>query len=349
MRLGLYLSRVLGGRIVAASLVLLALGLSLDLIKAAEELIAAGGAWALVHYALLRAPAMGAQILPLGVLVGALLAFLALARRSELTVMRAAGQSVFRMLFKLVPLAVLLGLVQHLLVDEGAAWSERALAEAFAGIADTPVARTGSRVTGRVGDAVVIGELATPGGAELAPLTVYALDGEGQVTGRVEAARARWNHGDWLLDEVRRIGATPEAGGPDLLWPTQLDPGVVRALASGAATATAREAAEALSGMAVATRSTSYYATRLARARSAFLVPGVMLMCAAFASFKSSRGPGGLKLAALGAVLGLGFVVVDGLFGSFGHVGLVPAWVSAWVPAALFGVAAVWILLLREE
>ncbi len=355
MTLGLYLSRVLGGRIVAATLVLLALGLSLDLIKAADELVEVGGAWALLHYALLRAPAMGAQILPLGVLVGALLAFLALARRSELTVMRAAGQSVFRLLVKLAPLAILLGAVQHLLVDEGTAWSERALAEAFSGIAETPLVQAGSRVTGRVGDAVIIGELMTPGGAELAPLTVYALDDDGQVTGRIQAARAYWydseegGEGGWRLDGVRRVGVTPDTAAPDLLWPTRLDPGVVRALASGAATATAREASEALSGMVVATRSTSYYRTRLARAWSALLVPGVMLLCAAFASFKSSRGPGGLSLAATGAVLGLGFVMIDGLFGSFGQVGLVAAWVAAWMPAALFGIAAGWVLLLREE
>lgn len=349
MKLAAYLSRVIALRVLAAAGVLLALGLSLDLIRAADELIAVGGAGALLHYAALRAPALGAQILPLGVLIGALTAFLALARSSELTVMRAAGQSVFRLLLKLVPLAAALGILQYLLIDEGSAWSERALAARFAGIAETPVASEGARVTGRVGSTVIIGELAGDGGDRLAPLTVYALDAEGQVTGRLEAATATYRDGAWHLGQPRRLGEVPPSPSPDLLWSTPLDPGTARALASGAATATAREASAALSGMVVATRSTAYYQTRLARAWSALVIPGVMLLCAAFASFKGARGPGGLGLSVTGALLGMGFVVVDGLFGSFGQVGLIAAWMAAWVPAILFAVAAIWVLLLYEE
>lgn len=349
MKLALYLSRALAGRIAGAAIVLLVLGLSLDLIRAAGDLVAVGGAWALVHYSALRAPGMAAQILPLGVLVGALTGFLALGRSSELTVMRAAGQSVFRLLLKLVPLAVVLGLVQHLLVDEGTAWSERALARAFAGIAETPAPVQGSRVAGRVGDAVVIGLLADREGSEVAPLMVYALDEDGHVTGRLDAGRAVYEDGEWRLADVRRIGELPRSEAPDQLWDMRLDPDTVRALASGEATSTAREASEALAGFVVPTRSTAYYQTRLARSLSAFLVPAVMLLCAAFATFKAPRGPGGLGMAVTGAVLGLGFVMVDGLLGSFGQVGLLPAWAAAWLPAAVFALAALWTLLMQEE
>ena len=349
MKLTLYLSRVLAARIAAASVVLLGLGLSLDMIQAADELVAAGGAWALMHYAALRAPAMGAQILPLGVLIGGLTAFLALGRRSELTVMRAAGQSVFRLLLRLVPLALALGLAQHLLVDRGIAWSERSLARTFAGIADTPAASEGSRVAGRVGSAVVIGRLADSEGTEIDSMMVYALDDQGQVTGRVEAERAIWREGEWHLVNHLRIGETPDSAAPNLLWPMALEPETVRALAGGQATATAYEAAAALSGFLVPTRSNDYYRTRFWQAWAAVLVPAVMLLCAAFASFKGSRGPGGLGLVALGAVMGMAFVVVDGLFGSFGQIGLIPAWVAGWVPAMLFSASAGWTLLMREE
>ena len=349
MRLALYLSRALAGRILGATAVLLALGLSLDLIRAADELVEIGGAAAMLRYAALRAPAMAAQVLPLGTLIGGLLAFLALGRRSELTVIRAAGQSVFRMLVKLAPLALVLGLVQHLLVDEGTSWSERALGRAFPGIAETPAPAPGKRLAGRVGDAVVIGRLADRDGVEIAPLTVYALDAEGQVTGRVEASRALHIDIGWRLEGARRIGETPEGPAPDLLWPTALDPETVRALASGEVSSTAREAASALAGTTVATRSTAYYETRLARAVSAAVIPAMMLLCAAFASFKTARGPGGLGIVAFGAALGLAFIAVDGLFNSFGKVGLIPAWAAAWVPAGVFGLTALWALLLREE
>lgn len=292
---------------------------------------------------------MAAQILPLGVLLGGLTGFMALGRRSELTVMRAAGQSVFRLLLKLVPLVVVLGVMQHLLVDRGIAWSERLLGAAFAGIADAPAANPGERVAGRVGDAVVIARLADREGTALEPLMVYALDEAGQVTGRIEATRAIWSDGDWRLADVRRVGRVPAAEAPDMLWRTALEPDTVRALAAGEATATSSEAAAALKGFVVPTRSTAYYETRLARARAAFLVPAVMLLCAGFAAFQSARGPGGLTLAAIGAVLGLGFVVADGVAGSFGQLGVIPAWAAAWTPPLIFAVVAVWTLLMREE
>ena len=346
MTLARYLSGVLGVRILAAGLVLLALGLSLDLIKAADALIRTGGAGALVRYAALRAPAMGATILPLAVLVGGVVGFLTLGRRSELTVMRAAGQPVFALVLRLVPLAVALGIGHHLLVAEGAAWSERALADRFGAVAETPVPEPGARVMVRIDRAVVIGRLARHDGRALAPVTVYVLDPEGRITGRVEAAYARHDDGQWSLSEARRTGPLP---GPAGDWQSRLTPGDVRALATGARAASAAEAADALSGLAVATRSRAYYATRLAQSRAAFAVPALMLICAAFASFTAPRGPGGLGLTLLGTGIGLGFVTIEGLFSSFGKVALMPAGLAAWGPVVLFASLAAWLLLIREE
>ena len=349
MTLGLYLSRLLALRILAAAAALVALGVSLDLIRSADALIVQGGAWALVHYALLRAPAMAAQVLPLAVLVGGVTGFFALGRRAELTVMRAAGQSVFRLLARLLPLAAVLGLAQHLLIDRGIAWSERALAEAYGEIAELGIPEEGARVAGRIGGAVVIGRLASRDGAMLAPLTVYALDAEGQVTGRIEGADAAFQGGQWQLEDVRRVGELPGSATLDRLWRTALAPATVLAMAGGEATATSGEAAAALQGLALATRSIGYYATRIAQSQAAFVVPAVILLFAGFASFKGPRGPAGLGMAVAGTVLGLGFVLADGIFGSLGQMGILGPAVAAWTPAALFAVAGAWALLLKEE
>ncbi len=349
MKLGLYLSRMLAFRILAAAGVLVAVGLSLDLIRSADALILKGGAWALAHYSLLRAPAMAAQVLPLAVLVGGVLAFLALGRRAELTVMRAAGQSVFRLLARLLPLAAVLGLAQHLLIDRGIAWSERALGEAYGDIAELGIPDEGARIAGRIDGAVVIGRLASRDGAMLAPLTVYALDAEGQVTGRIEASDARFQSGHWQLGGVRRVGEIPGSATLDRRWQTALAPATVLAMAGGGATATSGEAADALAGLALATRSNGYYATRIAQSHAAVVVPAIMLLLAAFASFKGPRGPSGLWMAVTGTVLGLCFVMVDGIFGSLGQMGILGPAVAAWTPAALFAIAGSWVLLLKEE
>jgi lipopolysaccharide export system permease protein len=349
MRLGLYLSRLLLLRIVAAAGVLVGLGLSLDLIRSADALVMAGGAGALAHYALLRAPAIAAQVLPLAVLVGGVTGFLALGRRAELTVMRAAGQSVFRLLARLLPLAVALGLVQHLLIDRGTPWSERKLAEAYGEIAELDIPDKGARVAGRIDGAVVIGRLASRDGAMLAPLTIYGLDAEGQVTGRIEAAEAHYRSDHWELAGVRRVGEMPGRTTLDFLWETALAPATVLAMAGGEAAATSGEATAALQGLAVATRSIGYYTTRIARSKVAYVVPAIMLLFAAFASFKGPRGSAGLGMAVAGTVLGLCFVLLDGIFGSLGQLGILGPAVAAWTPAALFTIAGSWILLLKEE
>lgn len=349
MRLGIYLSRMLAIRILAAAGILGGLGVSLDLIRSADALILEGGAAALAHYAFLRAPAIAAHVLPIAVLAGGVIGFLALGRRGELTVMRAAGQSVFRLVARLLPLAAALGLSQHLLIDRGIAWSERALGEGYGEIAELGMPKEGARVAGRIEGAVVVGRLASRDGDMLAPLTVYALDADGQVTGRIEAADARFHRDHWELRGVRRVGEVPGSVALDLLWETALAPATVLAMAGREATATSGEAAAVLAGLALAARSEAYYATRIARSHSAFVVPAIMLLFAGFASFTGPRGPAGIGMAVTGTALGLGFVMLDGVFGSLGQMGLVAPPVAAWAPAALFAIVGSWLLLLKEE
>lgn len=346
MTLARYLCVGLGWRILAAGAVLLVLGVSLELIRSADALVRAGGSAALIEFAALGAPAMAARILPLAVLVGAMTGFLALARRGELTAMRAAGQSAFALLLRLLPLALALGAAHHLLVAEGSAWSARALAARFGEAADAPVPEAGARVAGRIGGAVIVGRLARADGRALAPVRIYALDPQGRITGRIDAARARHAAGRWVLSEERRVGTVPGATGE---WASALGPADVRALASGQRMAGAGEAAAALAGGAVATRSRAYYRTRLAQSRAAVTVPAVMLVCAAFASFLAPRGGAGLGRAALGAAIGLGFVTTAGLFASLGQVGLLPAGLAAWGPVVVFSSLAAWLLLIGEE
>ncbi len=340
MTLALYLGRAVGLRVLAVAAVLMLLGLSLDLLKLADGLVAEAGAGALFRYGWLRAPALAVTILPLAVLLGGLLGFSALARRGELTVMRAGGLSMRALLARLLPLALLLGAGNALLVDRAAAWSERALARAFGEVADAPTAAVGDRVVARVDDDVVLARLARRDGARLAAVTIFELDAEGQVTGRTEAARAAFEGESWRLEAVRTPG---EAGAPAnaTIWSTALTPATVRGLAAGGATTSAAEAARALAGSAIAIRSASYYRLRIAQSRAAVAAPAVMLVLAALAGLATGRDDSGLGLAAAGFGLGLGFVAFDGAFGAFGQIGLLPTAVAAYAPTVVFAAAGI--------
>ena len=106
MTLSLYVMRVLGVRIVAALLVLVATLQLIDLLDATDAIIARNlGAEGVVHYALLRLPRMVAQAAPLAVLAGALFGFTKLARDSEVTAMRATGLSSYRLTSMAAPVA----------------------------------------------------------------------------------------------------------------------------------------------------------------------------------------------------------------------------------------------------
>ena len=98
MTLALYLSRHVGVRIVAVLAGFVALGLSLDMLENAADIIERRGLAGLGEYALLRAPLVLVTILPLGVLFGAALAFLSLAARNEMVVLRTAGYNTVRAL-----------------------------------------------------------------------------------------------------------------------------------------------------------------------------------------------------------------------------------------------------------
>jgi len=345
--LGLYLSRILAGRILAVAFVLVALGTSLEVIQFADRLVETGGAGALLTYARLSAPAMLATVLPLAILLGGLTGFLALGLRSELTVIRASGESLFGLLRRLLPLAVMLGALNNVLVDRAPAWSAAALGEAFGEIVDVPAAEAGDRVMSRAGGQVLVARLARPDGTALAPVTVFVLDEGGAVHGRLRADRAVFTGGQWQLADIRRFGHTAGLVSEGAIWRTRLVPGDVRALASGGHVASAAEAAAALSGTAIATRSAAYYRTRIWRARAAVAVPPVMILLSALAAFSMTRG-GGLRLAVLGGTLGFCFVAFEGMVASLGQIGMLPAPMAALGPILLAAGAGASILLVKE-
>ena len=131
MTMALYLSRQVAVRILAVLTGLVALGLSLDMMENSAEIIDLYGVGGLGHYALLRAPLILVTILPLGVLVGAALAFLTLAVRCEMVVLRAVGYNTVRVLLMLLPLAVLCGTAQSQLAGRLGPAAEEALVERF--------------------------------------------------------------------------------------------------------------------------------------------------------------------------------------------------------------------------
>ncbi|MCL5775974.1 LptF/LptG family permease [Limibaculum sp. FT325] len=348
MRLGLYLSRQVGLAVAGTGGVLMVLALGLDLLDTATDLLDLGGFAALARYSALRLPLIGVTVLPIAVLTGGAIAFFALAARSELVVMRAAGLNTLRLLLMLAPLSVLIGIGYGFLSDAIAARAERALVRSFPELVGNPTARL---VWARAPDEIVrIGSAEASGGV-LSDVSIFALDEGGLILSRTDAGGAVYRRDGWELTgtvTVTGIGAGhSEAAGR--VWTTRLRPADVRTLAARPEFVGADRAAQVLAGIAYGARGAAFYQTRLWRGWIAAAVPTIMLLFAAAAGFGLTRSGGRGWLAAGGVATGFLFIATDGFLISLGASGAMDPLLAVVSAPALFAGLGLWSIILLEE
>lgn len=348
MTMGLYLTRQVGGRILAVLAGFVLLGLSLDMLETSTDLLDGHGLAGLAHYALLRAPLILLTIFPLGVLIGASLAFLALAARSEMVVLRAAGLNTVRVVLLLAPLALICGAVQNQLAARIGPAAEQALVERFPDLFGSREIE--SEVWLRDWRAVIrIGRTAADG-ATLRDVSIFETATEGALERRIDAAVARYTGEAWRLEDVtvRRSGEPAERLAA-LQWETRLTPAGVLGAARRPDLVAAEDVRRILAGERPGARGTPYYLVQLWHGYAAFVVPAVMLLFGAMASFGLARSGGGARHVALGITGGAVFVLVDGVLTSLGQVGAMQAVLAAFIAPATFFVVGLWSIVVIEE
>ena len=348
MTLALYLSRQVGARILAVLTGLSALGLSLDMLENSTEILETYGMSGLGWYALLRAPLILATILPLGVLVGAALGFLALAVRHEMLVLRAAGYNTARVLLMLLPLALACGVGQSQLSGRLGPAAEQALAIRFPAMfkskaIDKEVWLRDAKVVIRVGRTAA-------DGATLSDISIFETDVRGALEQRIDAKVARYAGDSWQLEEAN-VQRPSEAAAElaSMPWVTRLTPAGILGAARRPDLIDSGELRQILSGALPAGRGTPFYSVQLWRGYSAIVMPSVMFIFGAMASFGLNRSGGGLGRVALGLIGGAVFVLVDGVFNSLGEVGALSAVVAAFLAPGLFFVIGLWSIVIIEE
>lgn len=348
MRLALYLSRQIAARIVAVLLGFLALGLGLDLLENAAGILDRRGAEGLAEYALFRAPLILLTVLPIGVLVGAAFAFLTLAIRSEMVILRAAGLNTSRILMLLLPLAILLGAAQSLLAARVAPAAEEALSERFPDVLDVP--EIAEMVWLHDWTAEIRIARIEEKGAVLKGVEMFRLDAAGALTEKLSAAAIRFADGRWQMDDVTvtRPNALPERLATTE-WTTRLTPATILRASRRPVLVDAGEVQEVLAGELPGGRGIPFYAVQFWRRYAAYLVPLVMLTFAAMASFGLSRSGGGMRYIAYGLGGGALFMVVDGVLNSLGQIGALGPALAVFVAPAIFLLVGLWTIVYIEE
>ena len=348
MTMGLYLTRLVGARVLAVLAGFLVLGLTFDIAETSNEIVDDHGLAGLAEYAMLRAPVILLTIMPLGILTGAVLAFLTLAARSEMVVVRATGLNTLRVVGLLVPLALVLGVFQNQLATRIGPWAEQALVLRFPALFEGEAIE--EEVWLRDWEAIVRIGGATADATELRDVSIFETAPSGELLRRIDAARARYLGEDWRLTDVtvQRVRRGPEPL-ESMIWHTRLTPAGILGAARRPDLIAAEDVRRILAGEKPAARGTPYYLVQLWRSYAALAVPTVMMLFAALASFGLARSGGGARFVGLGVAMGAGFVLVDGVFTSLGQVGAMQASLAALVAPAVFLVAGVWTIVVIEE
>lgn len=331
----------------------------LDLLNRSSDIMAAEGAgWAsMVRYVSLRAPQIASQFTPFAALLAVVATLSMLNIRSEVTVMRAAGMSVHRVLFPIgfvcAGVAAAHFIYHEALVVPASAkldyWeaNDYALEASLDGgvRADVRLAYGGEFIraesAARLEGAVV----------RLKEVAIDAFGPDGLIARKTVAESARYEDGGWrLFDatvydadelEARRLAS--------LAWPTALDPDLLFALSlnpdrTPLAELSAKIAQLRADGTDARAAMTSFL-SRFSKPAATLVMP----LLGAIAGFGVRRQGNQLTRAALGAAMGFSYFVVENMMLALGKLGVAPAMFGAFFPFALFMVLGFAILLAMES
>jgi lipopolysaccharide export system permease protein len=180
------------------------------------ELMRRGADWPnatamiLAKISIYRVPQLTERIMPFSVLVGAMSCYLALSRRLELVVARAAGVSAWQFVAPAMIAAFLFGTVATTLYNPVAAVlherSKRLEAEMLGENPSALQANTTGfwvRQKSPDGAAIINASSSREQGAVLGGITVFTFDGAGHFQDRIEAKSATLERGFWQLEDAR--------------------------------------------------------------------------------------------------------------------------------------------------
>jgi lipopolysaccharide export system permease protein len=307
--------------------------------------------------ALLRLPAYSEFLIAFAVLVGSIAALLQLSRRSELTVMRAGGMSVWQFLrpgiFVALAVGVLTVTVFNPLAAAGRDAAESLFAEAFGKETNLLRSRSGSswlRQNGADGQSVMSAAIATNKGLTLHEVSVFVFDADGHFVERVDGKRADLHEGYWEIRDawVVRIGREPEKFAVYLLS-TYLTPDRVTDALGTVFSVSFWEMPALIEVAEKAKLSADRLRVQYEALMSRPLLCAAMVLLAATVSLRSFRGGGIQTMVIAGLVGGFGFFLLSEVSRQVGVAGLTPPWAAIWLPVVLVMIVSAAVLLHQED
>ena len=306
---------------------------------------------------LMRTPSLAERLLPFATLFGAIIAFVELARRSELVIIRSVGISIWQMLVPPIGLAVAIGIVATTVYNPAAAWLRQRsdeLGVVLLGREQLLLLQTSKdvwlRQRGADGESVLHARQTRDQGRTLVAVTVFTFDTEGRFVERIEGDDATLAAGHWVLDDATVYAADADPEHHDrYMIATELRPEEVMQTVAQPDTVPFWSLPGLIDRASRAGLSIYPYRLQFQSLLALPLFLAAMVLIAATVSMRSTRFGGNGRLVGSGVAAGFVLYVATEVARDLGGVGLVSPTISAWSPGIVAALLGATVLLNSED
>jgi len=357
------LGRYFAGRFVVSALgvfasifVLLVLVDYIEMVRKTSGLVSASPIM-VAETSLFRVPQLLEKMMPFCVLIGAMICYLALSRRLELVVARAAGVSAWQFIAPALAAAILLGVLATVAYNPVSAnlreLSKRMEAELLNGAPDGGVQDASGFWLNQVnadGQMIMNAARSEQQGARLTGLTLFRFDTNNVFKERIEAREATLEDGHWLFKGVRRFSLdSPPVDQETLQVATSLTPTQVRNSFSTPETVSFWQLPDYIHSSESSGFATAGYRLQYHKLLAQPFLLAAMVMLAASVSLRFFRFGGVQKMVLSGVGAGFLLYVLSKVTEDLSKAELMHPIAAAWLPVLVGGLTGFLALLYQED
>jgi lipopolysaccharide export system permease protein len=357
------LGRYFAGRFVVSALgvfasifLLLVLVDYIEMVRKTSGLVEAS-AITVAETSLFRVPQLLEKLMPFCILIGAMTCYLALSRRLELVVARAAGVSAWQFIAPALASALVLGILATTVYNPMSAnlreLSKRMEAELFGSAPGGGIQDASGFWINQVnseGQAIINAARSEQQGVRLTGLTVFRFDNDFQFRERIEAREATLEDGRWLFKSVRRYTLDgPPVDEDSFFLTTTLTPAQVRNSFSTPETVSFWQLPSYIRSSESSGFATAGYRLQYHKLLAQPFLLAAMVMMAAAVSLRFFRFGGVQKMVLSGVGAGFLLYVLSKVTEDLSKAELMHPIAAAWLPVCVGGLTGFLALLYQED
>jgi lipopolysaccharide export system permease protein len=357
------LGRYFAGRFVVSALgvfasifVLLVLVDYIEMVRKTSGLVSAS-AITVAETSLFRVPQLLEKMMPFCILIGAMTCYLALSRRLELVVARAAGVSAWQFIAPALASAIVLGIFATAAYNPMSAnlreLSKRMEAELFGSAPGGGIQDASGFWINQVnsdGQVIINAARSEQQGVRLTGLTLFRFDADSQFKERIEAREATLEKGRWIFKSARRYALdSPPVDQDSFELPTNLTPAQVRNSFSTPETVSFWQLPGYIRSSESSGFATAGYRLQYHKLIAQPFLLAAMVMLAAAVSLRFFRFGGVQKMVLSGMGAGFLLYVLSKVTEDLSKADLMHPIAAAWLPVLVGGLTGFLALLYQED